>query len=475
MSNIVYSPRDQFLPFHNRQQRWAALNTHRRAGKTVSLVNDIVIDARQAQLRKPQYAYMGPTFTQAKRVAWAYLKDYSEPWWSKPPSESELKVTLKNEAVIYCLGADNPDSLRGMYLDGAVMDEYALFRPSVFPQVIRPALSDRNGWGVFASTPRGRNLFHKVVRQAQLNTSEWHLTQLSAATSGIISAKELLDLQKDMDAEEFAQEYLCSFDSALKGAIYASEVNTMFSEGRAYNMEGPSFQALYDPNLPTHFVYDLGFTDATVRIAFQYPPQGGLHIVNVEATSGTDIFYHIESLHNFADAARSSGGGIGEVWLPHDARAKNLQTGKSVVEQFLSEGITPRLVPDHHVRDGIAAARRVFPMVTIDMTAASDDAPDIPVTSDLMEALKAYRREWDEEKLVFSEKPVHDWASDFCDAFRYMAVVAAPNLNITETSDDSLGAERRAGRSQFKPILGYNLETLHADAVIRHSDFMRMQ
>lgn len=472
-----YVPREQFIPFHNRHQRWAAVLTHRRAGKTVSLVNDIILAARTPIGKpRPQYAYVGPTFTQAKRIAWQYLKDYSEPHWAKPPSESELKVNLKNDTTIYCLGADNADSLRGFYLDGFVGDEYAMWRPSVFTQVIRPALSDRAGWGVFASTPRGKNLFHKVVKQAQLNPDEWHLTKLSADKSGIIPPGELKELQRDMDAEEFAQEYLCSFDSALKGAIYANEVNTLFAEGRAWNAEGPRENALYDPDLDTHFVFDIGFTDATVRIAFQYPRQGGLQIVNVEATSGVDIFYHIESLHAFADAIKDSGrGGIGTVWLPHDARAKNLQTGKSIVEQFLQNGITPRLVPSHEVRDRLAAARRVFPMVVIDMTPVADDMPDVPVTGDLLEALKAYRREWNEDLLIFSDKPVHDWASDFSDAFGYLCVVAEPNVLHETSSDDSLNTRRRMAKIGMVPHTGYNLETLHMDAATRGSEIRRIQ
>lgn len=450
------------------------MNTHRRAGKTVALVNDIILAGRTPIGKpRPQYAYVGPTFTQSKRIAWQYLKDYSAPFWAKPPSESELKINMQGDVTIYCLGADNADSLRGFYLDGFVGDEYAMWKPSVFTQVIRPALSDRGGWGVFASTPRGRNLFHKIFKSAQQNPLTWHLTNLPASSSGIIPASELAELRRDMDPEEFAQEYLCSFDSALKGAIYANEVNQMMEDGRVYNMDGSPFSALFDPSLPTHFVYDLGFTDATIRIAWQYGPGGSIRIVNVEATSGTDIFYHIESLHTFADATRGNGnGGIGEVWLPHDAKAKNLQTGKSVVEQFLEQGITPRLVPDHHVRDGIAAARRIFPLVTIDLTPT--DVPDVPVTGDLLEALKAYRREWDEDHLIFTEKPVHDWASDFCDAFRYLAVVAAPNVASYTSSDETTRLNREARGKIWVPTIGYNLETLHSDAAIRTSEIRRI-
>lgn len=440
---LQYVPREQFIPLHNRKQRWAVINTHRRAGKTVALVNDLVFGGLECRLHKPQLAYVGPTYSQAKRVAWAYLKDFAEPYLSKPPQEAELKVTLKNEATIYVLGADNADSLRGMYLDGCVPDEYALFKPSVFSQVIRPALSDRNGWAIFASTPRGKNLFYDVVQQAKNNPEEWFHLNLPADTSGIISARELAELQKDMDPEEFAQEYLCSFDSALKGAIYASEVNLMFLEGRVKK------SGLYDPSLPVHCAFDLGFTDATVCIWFQIGKDGTVRIVACEATTGQDIFYHIEKLNQFA-------GDLGEVFLPHDARAKNLQTGKSIVEQFLEQKITPRIIPNHKIRDGIAAVRRLFPTIAVD----SDS------TGDLIEAMKAYRREWDDNKLMFKDAPLHDWASDYCDALRYVAMGCA-----------LLGFQAKAAtRSDLVPIMreGYNLETLFNDNAYRFQETRRI-
>lgn len=438
MSALTYQPREQFIPFHNRTQRWACLNTHRRAGKTVALVNDVLYGALQCQLRKPQLAYVGPTFTQAKRIAWTYLKDYAEPYLSKPPQESELKLTLKNEATIHVLGADNADSLRGMYLDGGVGDEYAMFRPSVFSQVIRPALSDRNGWWVFASTPRGKNLFYDTHREAERNPKEWHSLTLRASESGIVPASELEQLRRQMDAEEFAQEYECSFDAALKGAIYAKEVDALFADGRVKAVP-------MDPNLETHCVFDLGYTDATVAIWWQVCPRTKvIRIVRVRCTTGADIFHHIAAIHDFP-------GEVGEIWLPHDARAKNLQTGKSVVEQFLSEGIRPKIVPNHKIRDGISAARKVFPSVEIDQ----DD------TEDLVEALKCYRREWNDDLGMFSERPVHDWSSHYADCFRYLSMVSDTNV-IATSSRESSNQE------------GYNLETLFADNERFRSDPRRI-
>jgi len=433
---IEYVPRSQFMGFHNRKQRWAVLNTHRRAGKTVALVNDVIVGALQCEQRKPQLAYVGPTFTQSKRIAWAYLKDYAEPYLAKPPSESELKVTLHGDRTIYCLGADNPDSLRGMYLDGGVGDEYALFRPSVFSTIIRPALSDRNGWWVFASTPRGKNLFYDAYRNAVKNPQTHFHMELKASESGIIAPSELASLRRDMDPDEYAQEYECSFDAALKGAIYSDEVNSLFAEARVIS-------GLYDQHLPTHVIFDLGFTDSTVAVFWQEGKDGTLRVVGVHATQGKDIFHHIDNLQQFR-------GELGQIWLPHDARAKNLQTGRSVVEQFLKEDLHPKIVPNHKVRDRIAATRRLFPRIVIDAEEGEE----------LVEALKGYRREWDENTLRFSDTPLHDWCSDYADAFGYMCVVACSKFNISVTE-----ATRAENREEVKKGLNYafHLEGLHQD------------
>lgn len=426
---LKYVPRQQFIDFHNRKQRWAVLCTHRRAGKTVSLVNDVIFGALECQKYRPQFAYVGPTYSQAKKIAWQYLKDYAAPYFGAPPSEASLKVTLKNDAIIYVLGADNADSLRGIYLDGGVGDEYALFKPSVFSQVIRPALSDRNGWWIFASTPRGKNLFHGEYIKALKNPQEYYSLMLKSSASGIIPTAELEALRQDMDPEEFAQEYECSFDSALKGAIYAEEVNEVFFDGRIR-------QGLYDPNLETHAVFDLGFTDATVGVYWQEDKEGNIRVLKAEATTGVDIFHHIDKINEFP-------GPMGEIWLPHDARAKNLQTGRSVVEQFLEQKIRPSVVPQHKVRDRIAATRKIFARCLFEEGACDD----------LLEALKGYRREWDDKYLMFLDKPLHDWCSDYADAFGYMGVVAGRSRGGLVTSSASVAPTAS----------NYNLATLFQD------------
>jgi hypothetical protein len=332
-----------------------------------------------------------------------------------------------------------------MYLDGGVGDEYALWRPSVFSTIIRPALSDRTGWWVFASTPRGKNLFHKEWKKGLKNPNAYFSLMLRASESGIIPQWELDALREDMDPEEFAQEYECSFDAALKGAIYANEVNMLFLEKRIRPQ-------LYDPHLPTHVIFDLGFTDATVAIYWQESPQDqSIRIVNVDSSHGKDIQHHIDAILAFKGL-----GELGSVWLPHDAKARNLQTGRSIVEQFLDNEIRPSLVPGHKVRDRLAATRKLFPQIYI-----SEECSE-----ELVEALKGYRREWDENRLMFSDTPFHDWCSDFADAFGYMCVVAAPRFNSPHTSaDNSLDARKARSRkaTPATPFISVNLEHLFQD------------
>jgi hypothetical protein len=182
--------------------------------------------------------------------------------------------------------------------------------------------------------------------------------------------------------------------------------------------------------------------------------------VNVLAQSGVDIFHHIEDIYSFP-------GPIGEIWLPHDARAKNLQTGKSIVEQFLEHAITPRIVPAHHVHDGISTTRRLFPRLIFDATPYDPTDPygDNP-TADLVEACKQYHREWDEDLSIFKDIPVHDWASDYADALRYLAVVVSPDLALplpSHSSDNALQSARIAAARAALPHPGYNLETLFLD------------
>ena len=426
--NLSYQPRGAFLPFHNRKARWSTLICHRRAGKTVALVNDLLIGSLECKLPNPQLAYIAPNYQQAKRVAWEYLKHYSGPLIEQT-HESELRVTLKNSAKIFLLGAEKADSLRGMYLDGCVLDEYASMRPASWHQVIRPALSDRNGWAVFSGTPMGKNHLYDTYRASRDNP-EWFTMMLKASESGIIEPDELEALRRQMDPADFAQEFECSFDAALRGAIYGQDMELAEREGRIADFD-------LDPNLPTDVICDLGYTDDTVLTFFQLHRDGP---VIHEVYSNNELEWD-----SYLDEMDSRN--VRTVYLPHDAKAKNLQTGRSIVEQTIRRGYRPMLVPDHKLRDGIAATRKILPFTRWNKS----------LTSGAVEAMKSYRREWDDKLGCYRDRPVHDWTSHVADCIRYLGVIFQ-NLPIVKSRlilPESVTREAN---------YGFNLDMLFTDA-----------
>ena len=155
---LDYTPRPQGLLIHRGMDthRWGAVVAHRRMGKTVCAINHLQVAALECKRERPRYAFIAPTYTMAKSIVWDYLVHYSVPIPQVVARISELSVTYPNGGQVRLFGADNPDSLRGLYFDGVVFDEFGLQPPNIFSEVIRPALSDRQGWALFLGTPAGR-------------------------------------------------------------------------------------------------------------------------------------------------------------------------------------------------------------------------------------------------------------------------------------------------------------------------------
>ncbi len=211
--SVDYKPRAQFAEFHDRGQRYGCIVAHRRCGKTVACVADLVLKALENPKRKPRYAYIAPLYKQAKDIAWPYLKEFVGGLGRyASASETELRVTLPNDASIRLYGADNPDTLRGIYLDGVVLDECALITPRLWPEIVRPALADRGGTAVFIGTPRGRDAFYRVWRQAQKDQDVWFAAMLKASETGILPESELAEARGQMSRAQYAREFECSFD-----------------------------------------------------------------------------------------------------------------------------------------------------------------------------------------------------------------------------------------------------------------------
>ena len=376
-----------------RTERWACIVAHRRCGKTVAVLQDAIKRAIEHKGKEPRFAYIAPTYTQAKDVAWAYLKDYVAAIPGVKISESELSVTLPhNGARIRLYGSDNYDRLRGLYLDGAIIDEAGDQDPRAWPEVIRPALSDRQGWATFIGTPKGRNAFHKIFQLSE-KEGNWFSLRLPASETQLIPQSELEDARKQMTVEQYAQEYECSFDASIVGSYYGKDIEIAVNDKRICRVP-------HDKSADVFAAWDLGIGDA-MSIWIGQAVANEIHWLRYYENNGF-------GLDHYVDWIKALPFQVHELLLPHDAEARELQTGKSRVEFLRGRGFTCRVVPRHNVDDGINAVRMAFPKMWFDKEHC-DEAVDI---------LRMYRAEFDDKKGVLKPKPLHDFASHCADAIR---------------------------------------------------------
>lgn len=398
---LKYRPREVFEDFHKRKERWAVLVAHRRCGKTVACINELIVKALLENKKEAQYAYIAPYYAQSKSIAWQYLLKFSEPFRTNQ-NQSELWIELFNKSRIRLFGADNPDALRGLYLDGVILDEYADMKPSVWGSVLRPLLSDRLGWAVFIGTPKGHNAFYDVFSNAE-KQENWFVRVLRASQTKLIADAELKDAFGSMTPDQYLQEFECSFEAAIVGAYFGKEMRNLTDEGRITNVE-------YDSMFPCHTAWDLGYSDDTAIFWFQVV-HGEIRVLDYHSSNGENIDYYTNLIKS---KEREYGYKYGTHWLPHDARAKTLSSGgKSVIEQIATkipiESL--KIVPNLSLQDGIQASRMALQRAWFDTKCQEG-----------IECLRQYQREYDEDKKVFRDKPRHDWTSHGADAWRYLSI-----------------------------------------------------
>jgi len=210
---VPYQPRSYQATIHQEMDRvrFSVLVMHRRAGKTV---NELIKRAAMCTLQRPRFSYIAPLYTQSKSICWDYLKYYTSVIPGIKRNESELFVELPNEARIKLFGSDNPDSLRGLYHDGVVLDEPADMKlGQVWGEVVRPALADRGGWAAFIGTPRGIDPFYDLYQHA-LADPLWYATLLTVDDTGALSPEELAQAKATMSEAQFLQEFYCDFTAS---------------------------------------------------------------------------------------------------------------------------------------------------------------------------------------------------------------------------------------------------------------------
>lgn len=394
---IDYTPRLQAREFHDRTERFAVLVAHRRFGKTVAAVNDLIRDALTIDLPNVRVAYIAPYLSQSKAVAWDYALEYTRDIPQIKVNHSELRIDFPNGARFRLFGADNYNAMRGLYFDAVVLDEMADFPASAWPTVIRPAIVDRKGRATIIGTPKGKNEFWEMYDYAK-NHPEWWCRMFKASETDILDADELEEAKRTMGEDRYEQEFECSFEAAIQGAYYAQEMKTATTTGRVTNVP-------YDPAVGVTTAWDLGIGDSTAIFFAQYVGQE-IRIIDYYESSGV-------GLDHYAKVLSEKGYHYVEHILPHDVQVKELGTGKSRIETLDALGISDiTIAPKLAVDDGIQAARSMIARCWFD---EEDCARGI-------EALRQYRREFDERLKTWRGRPLHDWTSHGADAFRYLAV-----------------------------------------------------
>lgn len=393
---IPYKPREHQLKVHELLdgKRFAVVVAHRRFGKTVAALNHLIREAVLNEKETPRYAYIAPTYGQAKRVAWDYLVKYTTPLGGTN-NISELRVDFWGRRI-QLYGSDNPDSLRGQFFDGVIIDEVGDQNPKIWTDIVRPALTDRKGWCLFIGTPKGHNHF-KELRDRAEKEDGWGLLEFKASETGVVDETELKAAKNEMGEDKYRQEFECSFDAAVEGSYYGQILNEL--EEKKHMQEIPREELSR-----TFTAWDLGMGDST-----------SIWVAQLVGTEVRLIDYyenHGVGLDRYVKWIKDNDYSKAEHILPHDVRVRELGTGKSRLEMLEESGLEVKIAPRMGLDDGIQAVRRLLPRCWF----------NVPQVQNGLNCLRNYRRDYDEKRKIFYERPLHDWSSHGSDSFRYLAL-----------------------------------------------------
>jgi hypothetical protein len=366
---------------------------------------------------------MLPEYAQARKAIWDAVNGHSgkkridEAFpveLRESTNDQEMKIKFKNGSTWQVVGSDNVNSLVGSAVVGMVFSEFALSNPSSWGY-LSPILMENDGWALFISTPRGHNHFEAILKTAQREAG-WYAEVLTAEQTGVFSTDQLdseLRQLQDLHGDDYGkslwmQEYFCSFDAAIPGAIWGDCMDRAQKEGRILDFP-------IDTTKPVDTAFDLGRTDDTA-IWFRQILGRDINLIDHHSSNGKDVQFYVDVLLN---KAKEHGITYGTHYLPHDARPRTLAAGgKSILQQFHDAAkshpslgrfvILPRL----DVQEGIMAARKTFPYCRFHVTRCAKG----------LASLRQYHRQWDDEKKMFAIGPEHDWSSHDADAFRYLSL-----------------------------------------------------
>jgi len=407
-----WSPRPYQLPLWNYlhkdgkviKKKRAACIWHRRAGKDLFGIN---VCAEQALIRPGLYWHLFPTYSQGRKIAWEGFTKEGRPFLdhfppplieAKNDTEMRLKInTHRGYSVYQVVGTDSVDRLVGANPVGCIFSEYSLQDPAAW-HLIQPILAENDGWAIFIYTPRGHNHGYDLLEMAR-DEKDWFAQVLSVTETKAVSEEKIQNARKSgMPEELIQQEFYCSFDAPLVGAYYSKQMSWLQAEGRICHVP-------WEPRLEVHTAWDLGMDDSMTIWFYQLDGYGQVRVIDYYENSGEGIAHYINHLkkQEYAYARHKA---------PHDIEVRELGTGKSRLEVARGLGIRFDVVKRQEVQDGIEAVRNLLPRCWFDKEKCKRG----------IEALKQYRKEFDEKRQVFREQPIHDWSSHGADSFRTLAV-----------------------------------------------------
>lgn len=401
-----FQPRPYQLPIldaiENKDYKRVIAIMPRRAGKDVTAFNLCI---RACIRRSCVIYYVFPTYSQAKKVIWDSILTSGERFMDYIPKQlvesmngSEMKIRFKNGSLLQLVGSDNFDSLMGTNPQGIVFSEYALQDPRAY-QFMRPILAANNGWALFITTPRGKNHAFELYQIALHNPKEWFALKLTLDETQHIPAREIDKERAEgiMSEDLIQQEYYCSFTMGVEGSYYAKYLDRMRLEGRIGDVP-------WDSGCKTNVALDIGVRDSTALIFYQV--YGAIvRVIDCYESSK-------EGLEHYINVIRSKPYTYGKFIAPHDIRVREWGSGMTRWDKAKQLGITFTIAEDHSIVDGIETVRSKLSIMYIDQQKC---AP-------LIKALENYRQEYDAKNRIYKPHPLHNFASHYADAMRYLCV-----------------------------------------------------
>jgi hypothetical protein len=406
---------------------------HRRAGKDKTMFNILVKKSLQ---RVGVYYYFFPEFAQGRRVIWDGIDgsgfkflDHIPPQLVQSKNGTDMKIVLTNGSVIQIMGTDKFDKVRGSNPVGCVFSEFAFQNPKAW-NIVRPILAENSGWAIFNSSVNGKNHFYEMYQMAKKNKN-WFVQNYSVEETLDESGNRYVSdevVQEEREAgmsEEMIQaEFYNNWTSNSNGFYYLAILEELETKGKVADIA-------YDPSVSVETWWDIGVGDYTT-IWFTQIFGKEVHIIDYYGSNNRGLDHYAKVLQNKPYIYRSHN-------FPHDMANMEFGTGRTRYEvaEELFRGTRLNIIQKIGLEDGINAVRMVLPQCSFSKKE----------TAEGYDALKNYRKRWDDKKQIFLPIPVHDWASDPADGFRTFAVgVTLPKARSfkSEFMKSSVGVKRKS-------------------------------